>query len=336
MKHSRKIKTLAMILAIAMVLVALPLHVFAVGETDEATDATESESVGTEVTGLKDYAMPSDEKHAYDPFAKLETQEATEEYRNSVQYEAGSIIYKVNATKGWFGGMSNSYESDALKELGIDVKNAEAILTKRVDDGFFTDTYEITYKATLSGDVWDAVDALATIDGVVDAQPNYLYEETAIEVSSEVAKNPDKGKQWYQKTLDAEDQWKDLNKQGITPGEGTIVAVIDTGVDYTHVDLAASMWVNTAEMNGLPGVDDDGNGYVDDIHGCSTVGNKIYHSGNPMDDHGHGTHVSGIIAMTANNGEGGVGLAYGTKIMAIKAGQATGTFTDVDIAEAIN
>ena len=326
-----------MILAIAMVLVALPLHVFAVGETDEATDATESASVGTEVTGLKDYAMPSDEKHAYDPFAKLETQEATEEYRNSVQYEAGSIIYKVNATKGWFGGMSNSYESDALKELGIDVKNAEAILTKRVDDGFFTDTYEITYKATLSGDVWDAVDALATIDGVVDAQPNYLYEETALEVPTDIAKNPGNGNGdngWHLGHF--KDSWKDLYEEDVTPGEGTIVAVIDTGVDYTHIDLAANMWVNTAEMNGLPGVDDDGNGYVDDIHGCSTVGAKAFHTGDPMDDNGHGTHVAGIIAMTPNNYEGGTGIAYGAKIMAIKAGQATGIFSDTDIAEAIN
>lgn len=96
------------------------------------------------------------------------------------------------------------------------------------------------------------------------------------------------------------------------------------------------MWVNDSEYNGIPGVDDDGNGYVDDIHGVSTVGAKNFHSGNPMDDHGHGTHVAGIIAMTANNEKGGVGVSYGSKIMAIKAGQATGIFADTDIAEAIN
>jgi subtilisin family serine protease len=132
------------------------------------------------------------------------------------------------------------------------------------------------------------------------------------------------------------DRWQDLYDEGITAGEGSIVAVIDTGVDYTHNDLAANMWINTVEFNGKAGVDDDGNGYVDDIYGASTVGAKYYHSGDPMDDHGHGTHVAGIVAMTANNDEGGVGVSYGTKIMAIKAGQATGVFSDTDIAEAIN
>ncbi|MBR5219006.1 MAG: S8 family serine peptidase, partial [Clostridia bacterium] len=109
---------------------------------------------------------------------------------------------------------------------------------------------------------------------------------------------------------------------------------IDTGVDYTHEDLAANMWVNSAEQEGTEGVDDDGNGYIDDIYGVDTTatGKK---AGNPMDDHGHGTHVAGIIGMTSN-GEGGIGLAYGAKIMAIKAGQSTGTLASSHIAKAIN
>ena len=97
------------------------------------------------------------------------------------------------------------------------------------------------------------------------------------------------------------------------------------------------MWVNTAEIPGN-GIDDDGNGYIDDIHGANTIANNgsadMKNTGNPMDDHGHGTHVAGIAA-ACNNKEGIVGIAYNAKIMAVKAGQASGVFNQSDIAEAI-
>lgn len=330
MKKQKRIRAIARILLVVMIVATLPLHVVAV-ETDPIVDG----SIATSAAGLRDYSMPSDSKHAYDPFAQLESEQATQEYRDSVQYVAGSIIYKVNQTKGWFGDYKDVASSDALSALGIDLSAAQELSRKRVEDGLFTDTYEVIYEAKLDGDVWDTVDALSETEGVVDAQPNYLYEETALGLPTS-SKNPDMDKQWYLESLEASQSWIELYDQDITGGEGSIVAVIDTGVDYTHNDLAANMWVNVAELNGTDGVDDDGNGYVDDIYGCSTVGAKSYHSGDPMDDHGHGTHVAGIIAMTANNSEGGVGLAYGTKIMAIKAGQASGYFSDTDIAEAIN
>ena len=113
-----------------------------------------------------------------------------------------------------------------------------------------------------------------------------------------------------------------------------MIAVIDTGVDYTHPDLAANMWVNTREIPGN-GRDDDGNGFVDDIHGVAVVSDSRSHSGNPADDHGHGTHVAGIAAASADNDIGGVGIAYNAKIMAIKAFQYSGVGASTDIAEAI-
>jgi len=339
MKNTRKIQALSLILAIVMLTLSIPLHVFAVGSAPISTPTLTDDSArltASPATELKDYSMPSHDKHAYDPFARLESEEETAAYRESVQYVAGSIIYKVSATKGWIGGLRDAYDSEALASLGIDLDSAEEIVTRKTDDGFFNDTYEIVYEAKLTGDVWEAVDALSTVDGVVDAQPNYLYEDTAIDMPTDISKNPGNGNGdngWhlghYKKA------WKHLYDQNITAGEGSIVAVIDTGVDYTHNDLASNMWVNTAELNGVAGADDDGNGYIDDIYGCSTVGAKSFHSGDPMDDHGHGTHVAGIIAMTANNYEGGAGAAYGAKIMAIKAGQPTGVFSDTDIAEAI-
>lgn len=95
-----------------------------------------------------------------------------------------------------------------------------------------------------------------------------------------------------------------------------IVAVIDTGARYTHQDLQANMWENTVERDGLQGVDDDGNDYIDDIFGI----NAITGSGDPLDDDvvGHGTHVSGTIGAVGNNGVGVTGVAWDVQIMALK------------------
>ncbi len=112
---------------------------------------------------------------------------------------------------------------------------------------------------------------------------------------------------------------------------GTRVAVIDTGIDYAHPDLASNMWTNTAEKNGLPGVDDDGNGYVDDIYGYDFVNNDS----DPFDDHGHGTHVAGIIAARGNNGMGVVGVSWRASLMALKFLDANGFGSASDAAEAI-
>src|SRR6185295_16972642 len=91
------------------------------------------------------------------------------------------------------------------------------------------------------------------------------------------------------------------------------VGVVDTGVDYDHPDLAANIWTNPGEIPGN-GVDDDGNGYVDDVHGYDFANDDP----DPMDDNGHGTHVSGTIAAVGDNGIGVVGVNWRAKIVAVK------------------
>jgi subtilisin family serine protease len=108
------------------------------------------------------------------------------------------------------------------------------------------------------------------------------------------------------------------------------IGVIDTGIDYTHPDLAANVWTNPGEIPGN-GIDDDHNGYVDDVHGYNFVAN----TGDPMDDSFHGTHVAGTIGAAGNNGVGIAGVNWHCKMVAIKFMNASGVGTEADAIAAI-
>lgn len=125
----------------------------------------------------------------------------------------------------------------------------------------------------------------------------------------------------------------------VNDASGIVVAVLDSGIRYTHEDLAANMWVNPGEIPGN-GIDDDNNGYIDDIHGINTVGfdgsRTAENEGDPMDDLGHGTHVAGIVGAVGDNGIGVSGVAWNTRLMALKFLDSDGEGTDADAIECIN
>ena len=104
-----------------------------------------------------------------------------------------------------------------------------------------------------------------------------------------------------------------------TGSSNVIVAVIDTGIRYTHQDLAGQMWLNPGEVPGNR-VDDDGDGYIDNVHGIDAVNGD----GDPMDDNNHGTHCAGTIGARANNGHPHVGVAWEVRLMACKFLSADG------------
>ncbi|MGE0527363.1 MAG: S8 family serine peptidase [Bdellovibrionales bacterium] len=157
-------------------------------------------------------------------------------------------------------------------------------------------------------------------------EPNYIYR--VVSGSTSLPDDPELGRLWGLINTGQRvegDEGSILGRAGVdigaeqawqieTGSREVIVAVIDTGVRWDHPDLAGNIYTNEAEANGKTGEDDDGNGCVDDIHGCDIVGKD----GDPMDVYGHGTHVSGTIGATANNANGIVGVAWNVRILPVR------------------
>ena len=122
---------------------------------------------------------------------------------------------------------------------------------------------------------------------------------------------------------------------GTQSTQQVIVAVVDTGIDTQHEDLKDVVWVNDGEIPGN-NIDDDQNGYIDDVHGINTLVRDAQGraTGNNRDTHSHGTHVSGTIGARQNNGIGIAGIASNVKIIGIRAVPNNSDETDVDVAEA--
>jgi len=183
-------------------------------------------------------------------------------------------------------------------------------------------------------DVQQAAQQLAKQAGVLYAEPNY-----EVYADATMPNDPRFGELWglhnvgqsggvSDADIDAPEAW-DL----ATGGREIVVAVIDSGVDYAHRDLAANMWANPGEIPDN-GIDDDDNGFVDDIHGYDFVNDDA----DPMDDRSHGTSCAGIIGAVGNNGVGVTGISWQVRVMALKfldsngAGDTADAITSIEYA----
>ena len=184
-----------------------------------------------------------------------------------------------------------------------------------------------------------AIDALYASRAVAYAEPNYYVQLAGApdDLSIEATPNdPNFTSQWglnntgqdggtNDADIDAPEAWNVMKNSN-----NVVVAVIDSGVEYTHEDLLSNMWANPNETPGN-GIDDDGNGYVDDVMGIDTYSNDA----NPLDEYGHGTGIAGVIGAVGNNGKGICGIGWNAKIMALRAYYYTGQISGGTIADVI-
>ena len=187
------------------------------------------------------------------------------------------------------------------------------------------------YVVEVTGPVEDALALLAKDPRVEYAQRDHVHEVHAVPNDPFYSRRGSWGQPyddlWALKKLDLEPAW-DLSR-----GEGVVVAVVDSGVDLGHPDLAANIFVNFGEDAGIvfPGADDDLNGFVDDVRGWDFVDGD----NDASDAYGHGTHVAGIIAAVGDNGVGIVGVAPRALLMPLKAVDNAGRAFSSRLAAAI-
>ncbi|WP_394391350.1 S8 family serine peptidase [Shewanella woodyi] len=211
------------------------------------------------------------------------------------------VVYKDNATK------SERLSAQRLVRGSIHDVNADG-----VDDKFANLMGgKLANLSLRSGsDVSKAIKMISQHPAVKYAEPNYVIKAVGTPDDPSFASlwgmnNTGQDGGTADADIDAVEAW-DIS----TGDSDVVVAVIDTGVDYNHEDLQDNMWTNPNEIAGN-GIDDDGNGVIDDIHGYSAIDDD----GDPMDGNGHGTHVSGTIGAKGNNGVGVAGVNWDVSII---------------------
>ena len=203
---------------------------------------------------------------------------------------------------------------------------------KEVEDGF-----ERTSLLTLDSNetIEQVIEDYMNDPNVEYAEPNYILTAQATMNDPYYSSSSSWGQpyddQWDMKNIHTPEAWD------IAQGDGVLVAVVDSGVDYNHPELSARMWKNTDEIPNN-GKDDDNNDYVDDYYGYDFAASCFWgctSDSNPIDEEGHGTHCAGTIAATSNNGLGISGVAPKATIMAVKGLDATGSGTLDALANAV-
>ncbi len=243
------------------------------------------------------------------------------------EYMKDQVIVRYNSNRFRSSKVMNAYTASSNAKIGAHVH-------KDFSNAGLSGMQVVTLPENISVD--EAIAEYRKDPDVLYAEPNYVYHISAVTPNDPYYTNYLWGLHNTGQTIggstgtvdadiDAPEAWD------ISTGSSTVVvAVIDTGVNYNHPDLSANIWTNPGEIAGN-GIDDDLNGYIDDVHGWNFVSN----TSNPADDHGHGTHVSGTIGAVGNNGVGVTGVNWNVKIMPLKFIAASGSGDTSDAISAI-
>lgn len=205
-------------------------------------------------------------------------------------------------------------------------KSVRAYNGKDIEAKPMSQAYILTLNEA-SADVHEAVEALKALSEVEYAEPNYLVYGLGLE-DGDIPTDPYYSLQYGIDAIRLPELWK----QPIINKTGPVIAIIDTGVDITHPDLAANIWTNEAESSGASGYDDDRNGFTDDVHGWDFVNQ----TGDINDYSGHGTHCAGIAAACGFNGTGIIGANPDAVIMPLTVLQSNGQGDVATIIKAVD
>ena len=236
----------------------------------------------------------------------------------------------VNKSRGKFRSAGNSAVDAVLNEFGVEtmdkvLPNAKPLQSRRkarayngqiIEEKDLSQLYTVKMKSLRKDSTMMLVNKLCELGEVEFAEPNYKLYLMDTHIADDYSNNGFASQQWYLDDYGVKQLW---NKP-IINNDRPVIAIIDTGVDLTHPDLVDNLWTNTIEAEGEGGYDNDGNGFVGDVHGWDFVNN----TGNVRDNNMHGTHVAGIAA-ASNNGIGIVGANPQALIMPVTVLQSDGT-----------
>lgn len=208
------------------------------------------------------------------------------------------------------------------------LRKAKAFNGTTVQEHNLSQLYCMTLSEAHTLETMQMVDELKALPEVEYAEPNYiLHTLEDSNIAGSVGGNPYATSQWYLSSYGVTQLW---NKPIVNPTR-PVIAIIDTGVDMTHPDLVDNLWTNSAEADGEPNYDNDGNGFAGDVHGWDFINNTP----NVRDFNMHGTHVAGIAA-ASNNGIGIVGANPRALIMPVSVMQSDGSGDVATIVKGIN